>query len=91
MLRVSDTIRRTNTRDGSILLDIHHGQMFCLNVMGAMILELMQQGYDQQRISEEISRKYGVSSEIVRADVAEFIEDLQKHHILRPVPPNEII
>lgn len=91
MFRVSDTIRRATTPDGNILLDVHHGQMFCLNVMGATILEFMQQGYDQAHIAAEISEKYGVSPEIVRADVAEFIEDLQKHHILQPVRSNEVI
>ena len=42
MLKISDTIRRTEAVDGGILLDIHNGQMFCLNVVGAKILELMQ-------------------------------------------------
>jgi len=85
MFRISDTIRRTETADGGILLDVHHGQMFCLNVVGAKILELMQQGYDESRIAEEISRTYGASSEVVRADVIDFIESLQKHHILQPL------
>ena len=84
MFRVSDTIRWTETADGGILLDVHHGQMFCLNVVGAKILELMQQGYDESRIADEISRDYGASKEVVRADVIEFIETLQKRHILQP-------
>ncbi len=84
MFRVSDTIRRTETADGGILLDVHHGQMFCLNVVGAKILELMQRGYGESRIADEISRDYGASKEVVRADVIEFIETLQKHHILQP-------
>ena len=82
MFKVSDTIRRTQTRDGGILLDVHHGQMFCLNIVGAKILELMQRGYDESRIADEISRSYGVSKEVVRVDVRDFIEHLQKHHIL---------
>lgn len=85
MFQISDTIRRTETADGGILLDVHHGQMFCLNLVGSKILELMQRGYDEVLITEEISRQYGVSREVVRADVAEFIEMLQKHHILRPI------
>jgi len=68
--------------DGGILLDIHHGQMFCLNVVGAKILELMQQGYDESRIADEISRDYKVPRDTVRADVLEFIESLHKHHVL---------
>jgi hypothetical protein len=85
MFKVSDAIRRTQTVDGGILLDIHHGQMFCLNIVGAKILELMQRGYDESRIADEISRDYGVSREVVRADVLEFIEILHKHHILQPI------
>ena len=85
MFRISGTIRRTETVDGGILLDIHHGQMFCLNVVGAKILELMQRGFDESCIAEEISRDYGASREVVRIDVLEFIETLHKHHILRPI------
>lgn len=82
MFRISDTIRRTQTGDGGILLDVHHGRMFRLNVVGAKILELVQRGYDESCIAEEISRDYGASKEVVRADVIEFIETLKKHHIL---------
>ena len=91
MFRISDTIRRTETVDGGILLDIHHGQMFCLNIVGSQILKLMQQGYDESRIAEEISRDYGASREVVRTDVLEFIETLHKHHILQPVRSADII
>lgn len=85
MFRLSATIRRADTPDGGILLDIHHGQIFCLNVVGAKVLELMQRGYEESRIADEISRDYGVNQEIVRADVIEFIETLHKHHILQPI------
>jgi len=63
MFRVSDSIRQTQTVDGGILLDVHHGQMFCLNIVGAQILELMQRGYDEARIADEICRSYGASRE----------------------------
>jgi hypothetical protein len=57
MFRISDTIRRTQTVDGGGLLDIRHGQMSCLNLVGARILKLRQRGYDESRITEEISRE----------------------------------
>src|SRR6266403_1285264 len=91
MFRISDTIRRTETVDGGILLDIHHGQMFCLNLVGSKIIELMQLGYDESRIAEEISRDYGASREMVRTDVLEFIETLHKHHILQPVRSADLV
>jgi hypothetical protein len=41
-LRISSTdVRNTQTQDGSILLDVHHGQMSCLNLVGSKILELL--------------------------------------------------
>ncbi len=91
MFRISDTIRRTETADGGILLDIHHGQMFCLNIVGAKILGLMQQGYDESRIADEISRSYGANREVVHADVRDFIESLHKHHILQPVRSADVV
>jgi len=91
VFRISDTIRRTETADGGILLDVHHGQMFCLNVVGSKILELMQRGYDESRIAAEISRQYGVSGDIARADVLDFIETLHKHHILQPMRSVDVI
>jgi Coenzyme PQQ synthesis protein D (PqqD) len=87
MFQISDTIRRTETVDGGILLDVHHGRMFCLNVVGAKILELMQRGYDESRIADEISRDYRVNKEVVQGDVIKFVETLHKHHILQPVHP----
>jgi hypothetical protein len=91
MFKVSDTIRQTQTVDGGILLDIHHGQMFCLNIVGAKILELMQQGYDESRIADEISKSYGASREVVHTDVRDFIEALDKHHILEPIRSAEVV
>jgi hypothetical protein len=90
MFRISDTIRRTETPDGGILLDVHRGQMFCMNLVGAKILELMQRGYDESRIADEISRDYGANADVVRSDVIEFIETLYKHHILQPARPANV-
>jgi hypothetical protein len=84
LFTISDTIRHTETPDGGILLDIHYGQMFCLNVVGAKILELLRQGQDESHIVEEISRLCGAAREVVGRDVIEFIEQLAKHHILEP-------
>lgn len=39
MSKISDTIRRTETADGGIRLDIYHGQMFCLNLVVAKVHE----------------------------------------------------
>ena len=83
MFKISDTIRRAQTDDGGVLLDILHGQMFCLNVVGSKILELLEKGFDEAQIAEQVSGAYVMDIETVRADVHEFIEVLNKHHILQ--------
>lgn len=91
MLRISDTIRATTTADGGVLMDVHRGQMFCLNVVGAKVLGLMQKGYDESRVADEISRDYGVNEEIVRRDVIEFIKSLKNNHILQSLPTTDAV
>jgi hypothetical protein len=83
MLNTSDTVRSTQTEDGRIVLDIRRGQMFSLNVVGSRILELIEHGWDEARIAEEISRSYAMSIEVVRTDVHDFIKALRQHEILR--------
>lgn len=85
MFRLSETIRRTETNDGEILLDIHNGRMFCLNAVGSRILELLRERMDESSIADEISREYEADGERVRADVAELLETLQRNGIILPV------
>jgi len=88
MFQISNDIRSTQTQDGSVLLDIHHGQMFCLNLVASKILELLARGYDEPRIAEEISNGYGVAMDIASADVRELLDALYRHHILQPLRLN---
>lgn len=88
MFRISKDVRSAETQDGSILLDIHHGQMFCLNLVGSKILELLARGYDEMRIAEEISNSYGLARDTASGDVREFLDVLYRHHILQPLRPN---
>jgi Coenzyme PQQ synthesis protein D (PqqD) len=83
MPNISDSVRSTRTEDGRILLDLRHGQMFSLNVVGSRILDLIEQGWDEARISEEISRTYGTTIEVARTDVHDFIEALCKDSIIQ--------
>ncbi len=85
MFRLSETIRRTQTNDGDVLLDIHNGRMFCLNAVGSRILELLRQRMHESCIADEISREYEEDRERVRADVAELLETLEQNGIILPV------
>jgi Coenzyme PQQ synthesis protein D (PqqD) len=83
MNTISRAIRRTETPDGAILLDVERGQMLCLNPVGSIILRLVAQGLNEAQIAEQISRTYNEPVEIVRTDVGEFLEALRKHAVLQ--------
>ena len=90
MFRISEAIRSTQTQDGTIVLNVHHGEIFCLNVVGSKILEALRQGHDESRIADEISREYSANRETVHRDVLEFIEALYKNHIIQPIRSADI-
>jgi hypothetical protein len=92
MLRISKAIRRTQTPDGGILLDVERGQMFCLNAIGSKILNLLDRGCDEAQIAFLLSVACGEDVDTVRADVDDFLDVLRQHQIVRassPAPTGE--
>lgn len=87
MPRTSQGIRSTQTNDGRIILDVHRGQMLSVNVVGSRILELLEMGWEETSIVDEISRAYEAPIEVVRPDVRDFLEALRKHHIVQAAVP----
>jgi hypothetical protein len=83
IVRVAENVRSTHNQDGGIVLDILHGQMFRLNLVGSRILELLKQGCSETQIADEISRQCAVPREIVEADLRGFLSHLEKHHLLQ--------
>ena len=91
MANTADTIRSTQTQDGRILLDIQQGQMYSVNVVGSRILALIELGWDEQSIVDELSRAYFIEFQAVETDVRKFVAALHKHRILKTgcLPPSE--
>ena len=82
MYRIPDTVRSTHNQDGAIVLDILQGQMFNLNFVGSRILELLKNGSTESAIVDEISRKFDVSRDLAESDVREFLQSLEKCHLI---------
>lgn len=82
MYRISDTVRSTHNQDGAIVLDIHQGQMFNLNLVGSRILELLKSGSAESAIVDQVSREFGVSRKLAENDVREFLQSLKKCHLV---------
>ena len=83
-MKLSKQIRSTHNQDGAVVLDIRQGQMFRLNLVGSRMFELVKLGYPESRIADEISHEFGAAREIVQADLREFLNHLEKHHLLEP-------
>jgi hypothetical protein len=83
MLRISSAIRRTQTPDGAILLDVGRGQIFSLNAIGTKILDLLEAGRDEAQIAAHLSAACSTDIDTVRRDVRDFLEALSQHAILR--------
>ena len=82
MYRVSGTVRSTHNQDGAIVLDVRQGQMFNLNFVGSRILELLKSGSAESAIVDEISREFGVSQDLAKKDVREFLLNLKKCQLI---------
>ena len=81
-MKLSEHVRSTHNRDGAVVLDILHGEMFKLNLVGSRMLELLKDGFTNSQIADAISREFGVAREAVTADLEEFLEHLEKHKLL---------
>src|SRR5208282_2373006 len=87
VLKIAEGVRSTHDRDGAVILDIHHGQMFTLNLVGSKILEMLERGCPETQIVQEITRKFRIRPDIVERDVREFLECLEKHRLLESRAP----
>jgi Coenzyme PQQ synthesis protein D (PqqD) len=81
-MKLSEHVRSTHGRDGAVVLDIFHGQMFRLNLVGSRMLQLLERGHTEREIAEQLSQEFSVEREIVASDYREFLAHLEKHHLV---------
>lgn len=81
-MKMSKHVRSTHSQDGAVVLDIRHGQMYRLNLVGSRILELLKRGHTETQIAEQLSQEFGVDREIVASDLQEFLTHLQRNRLL---------
>ena len=91
MYRLSDTVRSTHNQDGAIVMDVRQGQMFNLNFVGSRIFELLKGGSSESAIADQISREFGVSSNLAENDVRQFLQNLKKCHLVEEHEPGSAV
>ena len=82
MIRLSESVRKVTSPDGGSILDVRRGKMFRLNPTGSTVVELLSRGWEENRISLEISMRYGMELAPASADVHEFLAVLRNHGLL---------
>lgn len=84
MYKVSDNVRSTHQPDGGTVLDIGHGRLFDLTLVGSRIFELLKEGFSQREIVDTIQREFKVSREVVETDLMCFCDELRQHGLIEP-------
>ncbi len=78
-----DNIRRVSSADGGIVLDLRRGAMFRVNPLGSRVLDLLDKGASLLQVTEQISLEFGVALDVVRADVSDFLDCLERYGVLK--------
>ena len=81
-VRIHDHVRSVMDPDGSVLLDLRQGRYYSLNGVGAVIWEQIESGHSVSEIETHIEGAFGAPHETVQADVAAFIDDLQRRKLV---------
>jgi hypothetical protein len=82
MPAMRERIRSAHTADGGIVLDIDKGSLFSLNSSGSAIFQLMETGSCEDKIVEELVRRFAISEDVAKRDLNDFRETLKNHALL---------
>jgi hypothetical protein len=61
--------------------------MFNLNFVGSRILELLKTGSTESEIVDQVSHEFGVSRKLAENDVREFLQSLERSHLIEEHEP----
>ena len=84
-MKLAEQVRSTHNQDGAVVLDILHGEIYRLNVIGSHIFRCLQQGFTESQISQEISSLYNLEAGIAAVDVREFLSVLEQRDLVHKV------
>jgi hypothetical protein len=72
-----DRICSTHTGDGGIIMNIDKGKMFSLNASGSVIFQLLDKGFDDEKIIEEVVRRFEIPADLAKRDLDSFRKALK--------------
>jgi hypothetical protein len=75
-------LRAIVNEDGAAVLNADSGRIATLNATGAVVWQALEHGECPEAIAEDLARRTGEPVEVIREDVAGFIEALKKQGLL---------
>lgn len=83
---ISPDVRSTKGEDGAVLLDIHQGLCFSLNVVGAKVwerLEASQTGLTLSQLVNALAPQFDVSIHQLTTDLEQYLRELEGKGLVR--------
>jgi hypothetical protein len=68
--------------DGAVILDLQQGRYYSLNGVGAEIWSQIESGRSLPEIETHIKDSFGATDDVVRTDVAAFLDDLLRKKLV---------
>lgn len=78
----SPRVRRVQTGDGGIVMDIDNGKMFSLNASGSVLFDLLSSGLDDSSIVTQLVRRFEIIPDVAKQDLGDFREALRRVSLL---------
>ncbi|GIP15127.1 hypothetical protein J40TS1_07690 [Paenibacillus montaniterrae] len=82
---ISETIKKTETDNELIILDITSGEFYGLNDIGKIIFNFIEQGKNNEEILFSLSQMFDIACNNIRSDVEEYLNYLADIGIIRPL------
>jgi hypothetical protein len=82
-LAPSDHAIESRVGEETVILHLENGTYYGLDPVGTRIWALIKDGLDGAAICARLESEFDVSPEVLRADVARFLDDLLAQNLLR--------
>lgn len=81
-LRISSSVRITETQDGAVLLDVKQGLCFSINPVGTVIWKRVNEGWPVTDVMRYLAETFSISLDQARDDTQEFLDVLLEKRLV---------
>lgn len=81
-MRFNEYVKVREEKFGAVIFETLKEKVFISNETGKDILNLIKEGYPQEKIVDVLAGEYGVEPVDIKKDVFDFIAQLKDNHII---------